>query len=267
MNLLLFILAADVVANTASTPRASVPSTPRGLPTCQRAMVAPKDLPRADGETVRYVIDVDGLSVGTIDFQVTRQGAYQGQPVTEYRSLFKLDALVATLIPVNGRAASLVPTAASTPLVAMNRYSSGKAEYQEDVNYTEGGAALSSVRRQGTKSKRESRRFLATAYDFVSAFYMLRALPPDFAGCTLIYGNQRAYTVWLAPDGAEEIRTPVGLQPTSRYQVRFASERAKQPTEARLWLAQSVDRLPYRVQIDGPHPLEARIHLYEKGRP
>ncbi|MEK7706166.1 MAG: DUF3108 domain-containing protein [Myxococcota bacterium] len=250
-----------------SAIRAVAPPTPRGLPACHKSLASAADLPRIAGETVRYLVDVDGLSVGTIDFQITRNGAYQGRAVTEYRSLFKLDALVATLIPVDGRAAAIVALGASTPIVAMNHYTSGAHQFQEDVTYAEGASRLESAQKKDASSKTVTRRFLAPAYDFVSAFYMLRSLPADAAGCTVVYGNQRAYTIWLVPDGSEDVPTPIGLQPSDRYQVRYASERAKAPTQATLWLARDAQRLPYRARIEGSHALEARIHLYEKGKP
>jgi len=250
-----------------SIARFEVPKTPTGLERCRTPIAPPSDLPRTVGESVRYIVDVDGLSVGTIDFQITRDGAFGGEPVTEYRSVFKLDALVATLVPADGRAAALVPLRTSAPLRAMNHYTSGPAKLSEEVTYTENGRQLRSVRTKNGARTDEARRFAGPAWDFVSGFYFLRALPRAVQGCTVIYGNQRAYTVWIEPRGEASIKTPVGYQMTDHYAVRYASERSKAPRRAALWLAQSADRLPYRVRIDGPHPLEARIHLYEKGRP
>ncbi len=218
------------------------------------------------GETIRYLVNVDGLSVGTIDFKVERRAVYAGQPVTEYRSLFKLDSLVSTLIPVEGRAASLVPEMSFVPVVAMNRYSLSDNTFEESQTFASGGHTVMSKRSKNGKSKDERRLFPGPAIDFVSGFYLLRSLPDNAAGCVIIYGNQRAYTVWLKPDGSEKVRTPVGLRQAQRYLVSYASDKSKKPASGLLWLGEAPMRLPYRAELNGKSRLEARIHLYETGK-
>src|SRR5690606_20134781 len=98
-------------------------------------------------------------------------------------------------------------------------------------------------------------------------FYLLRALPIEVAkGCAIIYGNQRAYTVWISPDGAEKVKTPVGLREASRVQIVYASDKSKQPASATVWLGPAPERLPFKAVIKGPNTLEARIHMYETGK-
>jgi hypothetical protein len=113
----------------ALTPSASPPKTPTGLPQCTRALDARGPLPQTAGETIRYLVDVNGLSVGTIDFKIERVGTYAGQPVTEYRSLFKLDSLVASFVPAEGRAAALVDLGSHLPLTSTNRYKSDRNNF------------------------------------------------------------------------------------------------------------------------------------------
>ena len=240
------------------------PLTPEGLPRCDKPLVPATDLPRLAGETVRYLVDVDGLSVGTIDFKVERRGALSGQAVTEYRSLFKLDSLVATVIPIEGRAASIVPDATFAPILAMSRYKLDKIDVSEDQTFTDGGKSVSSKRTRDGKLVAEKRLFPGAAADFVSGFYVLRSLPKDAQGCAIIYGSQRAYTVWIKPDGQEKVKTPVGMRNADRYVIDYASDKSKKPFAARVWLGDGPDRLPYRAEIDGQNRLEVRIHLYEK---
>lgn len=242
------------------------PKTPAGLAPCVRPLAPEDDLPRTAGETIRYLLDVEGLSVGKIDFRVERRGTYADRPVTEYRSLFKLDALVASLIPIEGRAAALVPEGGYSPSLAMNRYTIKENEFEESQTFAAGGLGVRSRRTKNGKPSEEERAFPGPAQDFVSAFYVLRRLSPEAAGCTIVYGNQRAYTVWLQPDGVEKVMTPVGPKPARRYAVTFASEKAKAPSKARLWIGDGPDRLPYRAELLGPRRLDARIHLYEMGK-
>ncbi|MEM6733320.1 MAG: hypothetical protein AAF658_17300, partial [Myxococcota bacterium] len=97
-------------ATQAIQRKISPPRVPKGFPSCESGMELNRDLPRTLGETIRYVVDVDGVSLGQIDFRVERAGRVDGRPVTEYRSRFALDALIASVVPVSGQAAAIVPT-------------------------------------------------------------------------------------------------------------------------------------------------------------
>ncbi|MEC9464795.1 MAG: DUF3108 domain-containing protein [Myxococcota bacterium] len=240
-----------------------------------RAIIEPCTNPLPDvplplaslGETVRYVVDVDGVSMGVVDFRTIQKGQYQGEPVTEYRSQFKLDSLLGSLVPVDGRAASLVRDDLGLPARAMNHYSVGEREYEETVTWDAETGALTSARRRGAKTKTVTRTFDSTARDFVTGFYALRGLPRKVSGCTIIYGNQRAYTLHLKYVGEERVLTPVGLKPADRYELRYAHGRSKKVAEATLWLGLGAARLPYRAEIRDRTQLDARIHLYEPGKP
>jgi hypothetical protein len=219
----------------------------------------------APGETIRYAVDVDGLSVGTIDFKIERRGLFDGRAVTEYRSLFKIDGLVATFVPVEGQAASIVPEIGFWPARAMSRFKMSENQIEENQTYSESGRVLSANRVKDGKAADDRREFPMPATDFVSGFYMLRRLPPGAQGCAILYGNQRAYTVWIKPDGAEKVKTPVGLRDAERYAVSYASDKSKTPFTGTIWIGASPERLPYRAIVNGKNTLEARIHLYETG--
>jgi len=244
------------------------PVKPRlGIEPCENPLPDVERLPISIGETVRYVVDVDGLSVGVVDFRTIQRGQYEGQSVTEYRSQFKLDSLMGSLLPVDGRAASLVRDERGQPARAMNQYSVGERSYEETVVWNTTSGSLTSERRRGDKSKTVTRSFDSTARDFVSGFYTLRALPRESTGCTIIYGNQRAYTVHIRYAGEDKVMTPVGSKPADRYELRYAHERSKRVADATIWLSMGPDRLPYRAEIRARNKLDARIHLYEPGKP
>jgi hypothetical protein len=232
---------------------------------CYAFLQPARDLPRHTGETLRYLVDVDGLSVGTIDFKIEKQGTYEGRSVTEYRCLFELDALLSSFVPVRGQAASLVPSDSTWPLKVMNRYQRRADHYEEDAIYSPDGWSLNSKRSKNGLTKTRARRFASPAIDFVTGFYALRSMPRDMQGCTVLFANQKAYTVWIEPSGKEKIKTPVGLRPADKYHVQLASELGKKPLEAWLWLSRELERLPYRAEIHGKHRLDIRIHWYERG--
>jgi len=257
-----------VVLRTPPAPdaAAAVPRTPPGMAGCAHAMLPRADLIRTVGETVRYWVQVNGISVGTVDFQVYKNGQFERAQVTEYRSQFKLDALVASFIPVEGRAAALVPFGGRLAERAMMQFTSTAVHFEENLTLDADGRTLSVKRKRNETTNEEKRRFATPVTDFVTAFYWARSIDQDAKGCVLIYGNQRVYTVWVQPDGQEQVPTPVGARFADRYRLRYATEKSKQPIDAVFWLATDATRLPYRAEILGPNHVEATVHLFEPGR-
>ncbi|MBI5507422.1 MAG: DUF3108 domain-containing protein [Deltaproteobacteria bacterium] len=247
-------------------PPPQPPRTPKGLAPCVRTLATSTPLSRAQGEAVRYLVEVDGVSLGTVDFKVERRGGFEGKSVTEYRSLFKLDALVATFVPVEGRAAAIVVDGDYWPAKAMDRYHLDKDNLEEDLALTADGRGFTVKQVRNGKTTNDKRTFPNPVLDFVTGFYLVRALPREMNGCTIIYGNQRAYTIWIKPDGREKVRTPVGFKDADRYLLKYGSEKSPRPYDAVVWIGDQPARLPYRVRLSGKHTLEAHIHLYENGR-
>lgn len=241
------------------------PKTPEGLPACTAGLAIEGALPQSSGETIRYFVDVDGLSVGTIDFKIEQRGNYQGKPVTEYRSLFKLDSLVAAFVGAEGRAAAIVPDGHTWPFMAMSRYRMDNNDYEENVELAANGASLSVKRIKNGKTENEARQFPGPVQDFVTGFYILRRWPIKSPGCTVVYGNQRAYTVWLTPQGKDSIKTPVGYRDVQRVGIRYGSDKGKKAVDATVWLGALPEQLPFRVEIAGENQLNAAIHLYDAG--
>ena len=248
-----------------SLVRNGVPRAPKGLKACERPLAWTDDIFLPLGETVRYVVDTDGLSVGTIDFKVVSRGIYSGVFADEYRSLFKLDSFVSTLVAVQGQAASVVSIQSKFPLKSMNRYTLEKYQFDEEIDFTREGRGVSSRRERDGKPTARKRSFDEGVYDFVSAFYQLRRMPRDMDGCIVVYGNQRAYTLWFHHEGQEKIQTPIGYRLADRYLLRYGSELSKLPQEGTVWIGADDLRLPYRGQVRGRHRVDARVHLYEPG--
>jgi hypothetical protein len=267
MGSAVFVLLQVIAGAGGAPPERLAPVTPPGLAPCVSPLTPAAPLPAAVGETIRYVVDVDGLSVGTVDFRIERQGTLAGRAVTEYRTVFKIDQLVSTAIPADGRAAAIVPVGTFWPAQSMSRYKLNKDDVEEDTSFGEGGRSATCKRTKNHQPNTDSRVFPGPAQDFVTAFYLLRALAPDAKGCAIVYGAQRVYTIWLEPDGEEQVMTPVGLKTARRYGITYGHDRSKKPVTGRLWLGTTADRLPYKGEVNGTSHLEARIHLYETGKP
>jgi hypothetical protein len=219
------------------------------------------------GEALRYQLSVANVVVGTIDFQISGRSRRGEAQITEYRSLFTLDALAAALLPVQGRAAARVPDTALWPQQMMNRYKISGVELDETVTLDATGHILNIKRKKAGVAQAQVRQLPTAVLDFVTGFYALRRLPQKTSSCALIYGNERLYTVWLQPHGIEEVKTPIGLRPALRLDVRFASERAKKTLHGRLWLGTQDDLLPLRAEIDGSMALAAQLHRFDLGQP
>ena len=241
---------------------AQAPATPPSLPPCDHILAPHGSLPRQAGESLRYRVEVSGVDVGTVDFQIAKAGASQGNPAVEYRSVFALDALAAAVLPVQGRAAALVSNTAFWPQQSMSQFAMGTQNISETLHLAADGSQVHISLRKGTTNKASQRTFPTPVVDFVTGFYLLRRSARQAPSCAIVYGNERAYTVWLNPQGVATVKTPLGMRPAQRVDVRFASERAKKVTSARLYLGYDTARLPLLVQIDTPHPLVARLHRY-----
>jgi len=258
-----FLWSAQAFGAAATGPKVSPIRTPPGLASCKEGALSGELLRQPIGESIRYFLDVNGLSVGKVDFKIEAKGAYEGDSVIEYRSLFQLDSLLDVMLPMSGQAASLVPKDGSSPRMAMNRYSLGKNNYDERIEVDKSGKVVLSKRSKNEKTRQLQRTFDFPVQDFLSAFYAFRLqAKKDGSGCTHIYANQRTYTVWFYAAGEEEVKTPVGKRKADKYRVEFGSERSKKMRRGHIWVSQDGNYLPYKAEILGERHIEARVHLY-----
>lgn len=243
------------------------PRTPRGLPRCTAPLEPARPLPQRVGETLRYHVNVNGLSVGVIDFKIEQRGTFNAVPVTEYRAAFNIDSLVGSFIPLEGRAASLVPVGTYIPSRAMNRLQVRDQRIEEDLAFGGDGRHLTSDWERNGKARRHHRRYLVPSTDLLTAFYGMRSLEREATGCASFFGNRRAHTVWVEFMGAEKINTPVGIKMADRYKIRYATEVSRKIHEGTMWLSQDKSRLPYAAQVHGKDRMDVKIHMYEAGKP
>jgi hypothetical protein len=245
------------------------PRAPASLGRCEAAnLLKPmRDMPRKVGEGIRYLVAINGISVGKIDVKIERQGQFNNQSVTEYRTTFDIDSLVATFVTVKGRAAALVQRDTFLPVTAMNRYQARGFDVSEDLEFAPDGRAVRSVRDKNGEREIRARRYPYFTMDFLTAFYGLRTLPREVQGCATFFSSGVIYTVWIRKDGEEPVKTPIGYQNTDRYFIKYAPEVSRRRFgTARLWLSQDDERIPYKAEVLGEDTLEATIHIYERGK-
>jgi hypothetical protein len=242
------------------------PKTPPGVEPCTQPIMPSGSLQRTSGETVRYDVNVNGLQVGTMDFKIERNGDFNGKQVTEYRSLFDLDSLVAAFTPMAGRAAALVPFSSHWPIHATTRYASEKNRYQEDMQFDVTNKKIHASRIKNAESSTDDRELPYNAFDMASGFYLLRTFPRDMRGCVMVYGNARIYTVWVRPDGQEDLQTVAGTRPTDRYQAVYGSDKSAKVIRATFWMSTDTYRLPYKVILTTDFTLTGKIRLFELGK-
>ncbi len=240
--------------------------TPAGLAACE-APLLPRALPAARvGEVVRYLVDVNGLSVGKVDFKTEGTGPYENTQAVEYRSLFNIDSLVATLLPIQGKAASLAHSKDFYPIRAMNTYSVQDHALKETLEFQNKAHVLNVSIEHNRQTRHEKKHSKVPFADALTGFYFLRALPLKAQGCALIYAYHRVYTVWLDYQAMEEIKTPVGYKNAERYGVRWGSDKGKHVFEGHIWMATTSDRLPLYAKTTKPYALEARVGSYVTGK-
>jgi len=242
------------------------PKTPLGVEPCTQPIIPTGMLQRAVDETVRYDVDVNGVQVGKVDFKIERNGHFNGKLVTEYRSLIDLDALVAVFAPMAGRAAALVPHLSYWPIQAMNRYASAKDQYQENMLFDVPHKKIHATRIKNSEQTTDERELPFNVLDMTSGFYVLRAFPKDMHGCVMVYGNARIYTVWVTPEGQEELSTVAGIRTADRYQVIYGSDKSTRVIHGTFWVGTDVYRLPYKVILTSDMTLTGKVRLFELGK-
>ena len=48
--------------------------------------------------------------------------------------------------------------------------------------------------------------------------------------------------------------------------MHVSAERSRKTREATVWISQSSDRLPYKVEIKGEHDIVVKIDMYDPGQ-
>jgi hypothetical protein len=205
-------------------------------------------LSRQEGERFDYAVEVIGLSLGQVHIETAQRGNYGGQVVTEYRGWIDADAAVSALTTLEAKAFALVPDQSFTPVRSLVRYNFRGDRVEELQVHSQGGVkVLTSQLKNGDREVAE-RLFPAPVHDYLSGFLLLRSLPPSAQGCAVMLGNQRAYTMWIEPQGQENVATPSGKRLLDRFVVHYGSDKTKSVRDIVVWLTPGPERIPVRAQ-------------------
>ena len=243
-----------------------IPETPRGLEPCTEPISPVSDLPSQLGEEVSYDIEAMKIPLGTVAFTVSREGTFDGVPVTEYRSEVESIGLADALIRLEGEAASLVVDADARPVQAAARYTYQRDGRREMLRFSDFGRLVHSERTEKGKRSIHEPHFNKPVYDLLTSFYVARRLPPLTRGCVVIYAGQEAYTLWLEPEDTEVLDTVLGPRKANRYNIRYASNHNKRVHEMQLWIASDEQRLPLKATGKSRWSPLAKLKHYRAGR-
>ncbi len=224
------------------------PKTPKGLPACVAPLWPTQAPPRHEGERFDYAVQVIGLSLGQVHIETSKRGTYAGQPVTEYRGWVDPDAAVSALTTMDGRAFALVPDQGFTPVRSLLRYSFRGDRVEELQVHSKGGIQVLISQQKNGERDVEERQFATPVHDYLSGFLLLRSLPPGAQGCAVMLGNQKAYTLWIEPQGQEVMPTPNGTALLDRFVVHYGSDKNKSVRDMMVWLTPGPERIPVRAQ-------------------
>jgi len=246
-------------ATLASVPTSVAPEpprTPRGLASCQQPLAPLAGPVGSPGERLEYGVALLGIGVGSVEMEATRRGRFRGEPVTEYRAQMHVTGIVSAFVDLEGEAASLVPDASLVPVQATLRYRFESKTSAEQLTFSAGGREVATRRRDDKGTKERVRAFAAPVQDVLSAFYLLRRLPPVGGGCSVISADGKAFTAWIEPEGPEQITTAFGRRDTVRYHLRYGGDDESLVKDARVWVGTDEQRLPYRIEgLNRFHPV------------
>lgn len=247
--------------NAAASAAAGPPAPP--TPLCQPEPWPPRALLLPVGETMRYLVEVDGLSVGTLDFQVLPAGPEAGQ---EVRAVLGVDPLAASLLPARGRAAARLDAQSGRPLRAFMELSEG----QRQAKFAWEFAAAGRPSRASATTPSQGRRHLVLPeqgpmLDLLTTFYSLRQLAGQRHACIRVAAGVDVARLELTFASDELRRTPVGMRPSSRWQLRWASRPGARHATAgsgQLWTSQETG-LPLEADMRGRRHLRAVLSTYQ----
>lgn len=242
------------------------PKTPAGFARCDNPIMPAAELPHGLGEKIEYDVEMLGLSLGTASIATWRRGRFDGKPVTEYRAWVQPDPLISAILALEARAYAIVPDGDSTPIRSLTKWKFRGERVEENQIRASRGTALTSTLERNGKAKTASRRFPEPVHDFMSGFLLLRRWPERASGCTVVYGEHRAYTVWLTFDGSESLPTASGPRTFDRYLIRYVSDRSKTIKSVKLWMTPGPDRIPFKAESDSDFSPVIRLKGYRPAR-
>jgi hypothetical protein len=215
---------------------------------------------------LEYEVKLLGLPLGTAHIATWGRGTYRGQAVTEYRAWIEPAVLVSALVSLEASAYALVPDRETSPLRSLVRYTFRGDRFEEQQLRSDNGLRLTATHAKNGKRKTIERSFSDPTLDYLTGFLLLRRLPEKSSGCTIVYADRRAYTVWIVFDGQETLSTNKGEHSFDRYQLKYGSDRAKEVHYASMWMTRGPDRIPFQARGASVTSPFVRLSGYRRGR-
>lgn len=241
--------AARSAAAVTPTPSDSLPpATPEGLPACSAPLLPDAGGVRWSAERFEYAVKVIGVPLGAVHIETTRRGRYEGQAVTEFRGWIDPDPAVSAMTTLEGKALALVPDQGFTPLKSMLRYRFRGDVVREEQTHANAGHDVVLEKDRNGERTRAHRQFPSPVHDFLSGFMLLRRLPKDAQGCAVLLGNDKAYTIWVEPQGAEVLDTAKGRMSFDRYLMKYGSDKTATVRDVVVWISSGPERVPYQAK-------------------
>ena len=259
MSKTLFILPLLLLSPLALAVTPSPPKAPKGLDPCPSPLVPHRGLPREIGERLTYQLEMFGFELGTANFSIKRRGRFEGRPVTEYAVNIDSASLLEWISTIEGSGATLIEDGRSHPLAATTRYRYHNCREQERLTYSQNGRHVHSERHHNGRRSVKETMFAAPVVDFLTGFYLLRGLKQQDHGCTIVYSGHKAFTLWIHPEADEMLKTANGPVSTTRYRLRYGSERDKRVKKMNIWISKDTARIP--IQITSPQGFKPRAIL------
>jgi uncharacterized protein DUF3108 len=175
------------------------------------------DAPYKIGEHLTYDVSFSNfLSVAHVDVQVVSHGLYAGRDSLQLRAHAETTGVVnVALFSLNNDYITYIDPTTGLPFHSQEtvRDATHSNDFSVDLNQPAGTDAIPP----------KQRSFLGT-YDFLSAFYRVRALPLSAGSVyTLsVRGESQNYEVEIKVGGAEVVKTNVGSFPSIATQVKVS---------------------------------------------
>ncbi len=246
--------------------RKQPPKTPPGMARCDNPIIPSATIQHHRGELFEYDLELVGFSLGKATITAWQQGSFQGQSVTEYRAWIEPDSLISAVSAIEAQAFAIFPESSFTPVQSLTRYKYRGTSVEESQQRSEGGKKLQTTVSRNGKQSRRNKEYSIPVHDYLSGFLLLRGLPAQSAGCTVIYGEGRAYTVWITPKGKDRLDTSSGKSNFDRYELRYGSDGSRTIRTVEIWMTPGPEPIPFQAKGESRASPVVKLTGYKKGR-
>lgn len=252
-------------ADTQISPVTEPPKTPDGLAPCVSPMVPGAPWSPRRGEKLTYSAELFGISLGRLEVETVAGGSAGHTARLEYRASADASALVRTLFGLEFTISAWRPSTGAAPVSTQLHYRYLFRHADERNEFSADARQVISWRESEDKGNSLERGFASPVHDLLSSLFFLRSLEPGTSGCTILYGNQCAYTVWIEPETIDSEETIWGKRAVERLSIRYGSDAFDFTRKASITITVGAERIPLRGEIENSvHPV-VELVAFEPG--